>query len=224
MIKGIIFDFDGTILDTETPDFHCWQKLFKDHGGELAQEDWCKVVGTTWDVFNPFDHLESQIGRPVDRDELWQAQKKIFHEMVEKQSCLPGVESLLAAAKEAGLKLAVASSSGRPWVEGHLKRLGLLDYFPVLKTAENVAKVKPDPALYVEALKALELEPHEAVALEDSVNGVRAAKAAGIYCVAIPNSVTAALDFSAADAVWASMAEGDLERLFSFRLSDPGVV
>lgn len=220
MIKGIIFDFDGTILDTETPDFHCWQKLFEDHGCELAQEDWCKVVGTTWDVFNPFDHLESQIGRSVDRDELWRAQKEIFHGLVEKQAPLPGVEAMLRAAKEAGLKLAVASSSGRPWVEGHLKRLGLLEYFPVLKTAEDVAKVKPDPALYVEALNALELEPHEAVALEDSVNGVLAAKAAGLYCVAIPNSVTAALDFSVADTVWQTLDGADLDRLVACRTAD----
>lgn len=205
MIKGLVFDFDGTILDTETPDFECWKQLFSDHGCELAQEDWCKVVGTNWDVFNPFDHLESKIGRAVDRDVLFEEQKRIFRELVKQQAPLPGVEAMLASAREMGLMLAVASSSGREWVEGHLERLGLLEYFSVVKTAEDVEKVKPDPALYKKAVAALGIEPFEAIAFEDSLHGVKAAKAAGLYCFAVPNSVTANLDFSHADGVWTTL-------------------
>lgn len=210
MIKALVFDFDGTILDTETPDFECWKQLFADHGGELTQAEWCKVVGTNWDAFNPFDHLESQIGRTVDRDVLFEEQKRIFHELVKQQAPMPGVEAMLASAQEMGLKLAVASSSQRPWVAGHLERLGLLQYFPVIKTAEDVEKIKPDPALYRVAVEALGVEPWEAIAFEDSVNGVKAAKAAGLYCFAVPNSVTANLDFSKADGVYTSLAGCDL--------------
>jgi HAD superfamily hydrolase (TIGR01509 family) len=211
MIKALVFDFDGTILDTETPDFHCWRQLFEQHGCELEQGQWCKVVGTGWDVFNPFDHLESKLGRAVDRDELFRAQKQIFHALVKQQAPMPGVEAVLATARQMGLQLAVASSSGRPWVQGHLERLGLIEYFPVIKTSEDVARVKPDPALYAEAVRALGVQPHEAVALEDSVNGVKAAKAAGLSCIAIPNSVTRDLDFSEADCVWGSLEECELD-------------
>lgn len=213
MLKAIIFDFDGTILDTETPDFQCWQSIFSDHGSELEQEIWCQVVGTTWDHFNPFDYLEEKIGRRVNRDDLHKLHREKFHEMIVAQAPLPGVESALMSARELGLKLAVASSSPRYWVEGHLDRLGLLKHFEALKTADDVTDVKPDPALYTQALEALGVKSTEAIAFEDSVNGVKAAKAAGIYCIAIPNSVTQNLDFQHADCTMESFAECDIGNL-----------
>lgn len=213
MIKAIVFDFDGTILDTETPDYHCWRTLFENHGSELEHEVWCQVVGTTWDHFNPFDHLEKKIGRPVNREELRELHKQKFHELVTKQVPMPGVESVLATAQELGLKLAVASSSQRYWVEGHLDRLGLIHHFEVLMTADDVERVKPDPALYTQAVAALGVKPAEAIAFEDSLNGVKAAKAAGIYCIAIPNSVTHKMDFSQADHRVNSLSELDIQAI-----------
>jgi len=212
MIKAIIFDFDGTILDTETPDFECWQAVFSEHGSELEREVWCQVVGTTWDHFNPFDYLETKIGRQIDRDSVQQLHRKKFHEMIATKVPLPGVESALATAQELGLRLAVASSSRLDWVDGHLRRLGLRDHFEVIRTADDVEKVKPDPALYLSALKGLGVNAHEAIAFEDSVNGVKAAKAAGIYCVAIPNSVTYHMDFQHADHRINSLTEFDIRR------------
>lgn len=213
MLKAIIFDFDGTILDTETPDFHCWQSTFQDHGVELEQEVWCQVVGTTWDTFNPFDYLEGKIGTSVNRDDLHRLHREKFHDMIATQVPLPGVEAVLAAAEELGLKLAVASSSRLDWVSGHLERLGLLKHFHVIKTADDVELVKPDPALYVQALQDLDVGAAEAVAFEDSVNGVKAAKAAGIYCVAIPNTVTRNLDFQHADKIFNSLEQCDIRQL-----------
>ncbi len=215
MLKAFIFDFDGTILDTESADFHCWQMTFRDHGAELEQDVWCQVVGTTWEHFNPFNYLEEKIGRAVDRDELQRLHRKNFHEMIATHAPLPGVEAILASAQEMGLKLAVASSSQLDWVSGHLERLGLLKHFEVIKTADDVERVKPDPALYLEALTELGIEAGEAVAFEDSLHGVKAAKAAGIYTVAIPNSVTRNLDFSLADRVVGSLEECDAEWLLN---------
>jgi len=215
MIKAIIFDFDGTILDTETPDFHSWCELFEDHGHQLEQEVWCRVVGTTWDAFNPFDYLEEKIGRTVNREHLREVVRRSCHKKIEQQVPLPGVESALETAKEIGLKLAVASSSPRAWVEGHLDRLELLEYFDVLKTADDVPKVKPDPALYREACAGLGVAPADVIAFEDSVNGVKAAKAAGIYCVAIPNFVTSKLDFGEADHKVESLEHFDLRKALS---------
>ncbi len=213
MLKALIFDFDGTILDTETPDFHCWQSIFAEHGSELEQEVWCQVVGTTWDHFNPFDYLEQKIGKKVDRDDLHKLHRQKFHEMILKQVPMPGVEAALESAQEMGIRLAVASSSQRYWVEGHLERLGLLQHFEVLKTADDVERVKPDPALYLETLKALNVDASETVAFEDSVNGVKAAKSAGIFCVAIPNAVTRNLDFQHADLKLASLLECDISSI-----------
>ncbi len=215
MVKAIIFDFDGTILDTETPDFHCWQSVFEDHGSQLEHDVWCQVVGTTWDHFNPFDYLEEKIGRQVDREDIHKIHKQKFHELIAREVPMPGVESALATAQELGLRLAVATSSQRYWVEGHLDRLGLLQHFEVLMTADDVERVKPDPALYVQTLKALGVEAAEAVAFEDSVNGVKAAKAAGIYCIAIPNSVTHRMDFSHADHRVSSLSELDIKEILA---------
>ncbi len=217
MLKAMIFDFDGTILDTESADFHCWQSTFRDHGAYLEQEIWCQVVGSTWEHFNPFDYLEGQIGRTVDRDDLQRLHREKFHKMITAHVPLPGVEALLASAEEMGLKLAVASSSHLEWVGGHLERLGLLKHFSVVKTADDVERVKPDPALYLQALGALGVQATEAVAFEDSVHGVKAAKAAGIFTVAVPNSVTRNLDFSLADKVVGSLEECDVQGLLERR-------
>ena len=215
MIKAIIFDFDGTILDTETPEFHSWQAVFEDHGSELEHEMWCQVVGTNWDHFNPFDYLESKIGRTVDRSSVRSIHRKKCLEMVALQVPLPGVESALATAQELGLKLGVASSSPREWVEGHLERLNLLQHFSVVKTADDVESVKPDPALYTLALQALGVLASETIAFEDSVNGVKAAKSAGIYCVAIPNEVTKHMDFQHADHRFDSLSEFDIRDMLT---------
>lgn len=215
MIKALIFDFDGTILDTETPDYHCWQAIYNDHGTELPLQIWCQVVGTTWDAFNPLDHLEELIGRPINRDQIRESHREQFHRHVSEARPMEGVENLLAAAREAGLRLAVASSSRLPWVQGHLDRLGLLHYFEVLKTADDVERVKPDPALYIAALQALQLSPEEAIALEDSVNGVKAARAAGLHTIAIPNSITSQLDFTHANVKLSSLLHLDLTTYIS---------
>ena len=125
----------------------------------------------------------------------------------------PGVRDYLDAARRLGLGLAVASSSSRRWVAGHLERLGLADRFDVLRCAEDVTRVKPHPDLYVAALKALGAAPVAAIALEDSPNGVLAAKRAGLFCVAVPNPLTAKLDLTAADILLASLDELPLPAL-----------
>lgn len=215
MIKAVIFDFDGTILDTETPDYTAWQSVFADHDCELEKEIWGQVIGTNWDVFNPFDYLEQKTGKQINRDELHLVHRNRFHEMIEKQVPLAGVESALATFKEMGLTMAVASSSSRQWVTGHLARLKLLEYFSAVKTADDVERIKPDRALYREALKELRVEPSEAIAFEDSVNGVKAAKAAGIYCIAVPNSVTSHMDFQQADHRVVSLMDFDIKKMLA---------
>src|SRR5690606_2679430 len=127
-------------------------------------------------------------------------------ERIVKEGPLPGVEDYLLAAKEAGLKIGLASSSTYEWVSNHLKNLCLFDYFECIRTSDDVVTVKPDPSLYIETAKCLGVAPEECIAFEDSANGALAAKRAGMYCVIIPNAVTRDLDFCEVDERLASMA------------------
>lgn len=114
--------------------------------------------------------------------------------LMNKEKVRPGIQEYLEQAREAGLKLAVASSSKREWVEQHLEQLKLKDYFEVIRTADDVANVKPDPELYTQALEALGVTADEAVAIEDSPNGA-CGGAAGMHCVVISNTITGTLEF-----------------------------
>jgi len=212
MIRGLIFDFDGLILDTELPDFESWQEMFVEHGAALPLSEWTPLIGTA-SSFDIYDYLEQQAGRTIDRDDVRERRRRRFHERVIEQAILPGVEACIVEAKQRGMKVGLASASSPDWVLGHLARLGLHVHFDTVKTAADVARVKPDPALYRAALDALGLEATEAIALEDSPNGIAAAKAAGLFCVAIPNVMTRDLDISAADLRLASLADLPLARL-----------
>jgi len=117
----------------------------------------------------------------------------------------------LAAAKRRGLKLGVASSSPRDWVEGYLAQHGLADLFDCVKCSDDVPAVKPDPALYRAALDALGVASHAAVALEDSLNGLAAAKAAGLFCVVVPNRLMQGHHFAQADLRLDSLAHMPLD-------------
>jgi HAD superfamily hydrolase (TIGR01509 family) len=208
MIRGLIFDFDGLIVDTEWSVYQSWVELFNSFNAELPLDQWTSIIGTSnHEHFDPFDVLERQVGGRVDRDRLRQQRYDREMDLIKHQPVLPGVRDYLRDAKERGLKLGVASSSSRNWVEGNLSRLGLRDYFEALHTSDDVERTKPDPALYQLALQSLDLRPTEAIVLEDSPNGVKAAKAAGIFVVAIPNPLTACLNLEHADLRLESLAE-----------------
>ena len=212
MIKGIIFDFDGLILDTETHHFRILQDMFTAHGSELPIERWQQEIGTHTG-FSPFRYLEEQIEREIERSKLQRQVKEKFHATLEAEKARAGVEDYLKAAKELDLKVGLASSSDYRWVSSHLKNLGLYDSFDCIKTSDNVEKVKPDPALYLEAAYCLGLQPKECLAFEDSANGALAAKSAGMDCVIVPNEVTHTMDFCSVEHRLASMADMPLHEV-----------
>lgn len=214
MIRGLIFDFDGLILDTELPDFESWQEMFIEHGATLPLAQWTPLIGTA-SSFDIYDYLEQQAGRPIDRADVRERRRQRFHERVIEQAILPGVEQCILEAKRRGMKVGLASASSADWVLGHLERLGLHVHFDAVKTAADVERVKPDPALYLATLDALGLAADEAIALEDSPNGIAAAKAAGLFCVAVPNAMTRDLDVSAANLRLPSLAEMPLAELLA---------
>lgn len=206
MIRGLIFDFDGLIIDTEWADYASWRAVFEKFGLTLPLDLWLTRVGTLG-AFEPFDYLEQQLTRPVDRHTLDQERQQIDKEIVGTLQPLTGVVELLQQAQQRGLKLAVASSSEHEWVDLHLARLGLTDYFDAICCRDDVGgRPKPDPAVYQFALQQLDLQAENAIAFEDSPNGIASARGAGIYTIAVPNEVTRHGDVSGANVQLHSLA------------------
>lgn len=213
-MKLVVFDFDGLILDTEAPVYEAWQEIYDEHGHALSFDKWATCIGTA-DSFDPCLDLAVLVGRALDAEALRERHRARSDALIAERPVLPGVRETIAEAGRLGLTLGVASSSSRRWVDGHLRRLGLRDAFAVLRCADDVPRVKPDPALYLAVLTATRVRPQDAVALEDSPNGVLAAKRAGLACVAVPNPLTARLDLGAADLRLASLAELSLSALLA---------
>ncbi len=217
MPAAIIFDFDGLILDTEVPIYEAWRENFLAFGHDLDLTTYAACVGSNFGSFDPKRHLESLTGSTIDWS-AWDSTRE--YEALRRTHLLapfPGVIDLLDEASTAGIPCAVASSSPRDWVEGHLDRLGLLDRFALTRCIDDVAAPKPAPDLFQAAAKALDIDPSSALVLEDSLNGLRASLAAGISCVIVPNRITAHLEFHGAAAVIESLEGMTLSRLAELR-------
>lgn len=215
-IQALLFDFDGTIVDTESAAFRAWRETFEAHGHELLLRDWSAAIGTIGG-YDPIGQLERLTGRALEPEAVREAVRRRHLELVELEALRPGIAEYVAAAAEHGLEIAVVTSATGEWVSAMLDRLALAEGWHSFHCADGDRGVaKPRPDLYLRALEALAVEPHEAIAIEDSPNGVLAAKQAGLLCVATPNDVTRELDLSAADLVVPSLAELPLRRLLEW--------
>jgi HAD superfamily hydrolase (TIGR01509 family) len=219
MIGALVFDFDGLILDTEEPVYRSWLEVYEAHGETLPFDRWVSIVGSTTTEFHPQRHLEERLGRPLSQEVL-EGRIGRRTEMILAEQVLPGILQYIDDGQALGLKLGVASSSTRDWVTGHLERLGILGRFDCVRCRDDVNHAKPAPDLYIAVLDCLGVSPSDALAIEDSPNGVIAAKQAGMLCVAIPNSITANLDLSRADVVLRSLSDVALRDLLE-RLAAP---
>jgi HAD superfamily hydrolase (TIGR01509 family) len=209
-VRAFLFDFDGLILDTEFASRAGWELLYREHGHELPADLWATLVGTTHAAWDPGIHLEELVGEQLDWDTL--NERRYAHEisLIEAEELRPGIADYLGAAQRHGLKRAIVSSSTRRWVDMHLERLEEAVGWDAICTADrDPNRAKPAPVLYLEALEALDVGADESVAFEDSPNGVLAAKAAGVFCVAVPNDVTRelGLEEAGADLVLESLAD-----------------
>jgi HAD superfamily hydrolase (TIGR01509 family) len=206
-IRAFLFDFDGLIVDTEVPSRAGWEHVYREHGHELPPEKWALVVGTVgaWD---PMAHLEELVGTPLERDRITERRREHEFALADAEELRPGILEYFAEARRRGLKRAIVSSADRRWIDRHLARLEQAVGWDAIVTADHDrSRAKPNPDLYLEALERLGVAADEAIAFEDSPNGVRAAQAAGIFCVAVPNEVTRALGLDEADLVLDSLAE-----------------
>lgn len=202
MIKAMVLDFDGLIVDTETAYIDCWAELHAEHGLACRRDDAHAVVGHVGVEFDPW----AGFGQDCDRASLERECRERARARTSLQPILPGVQELLGAAREAGIALGVASNSSRSYVEAHLERLKLRPFFAAVRGFDDVPRGKPEPDVYQAVMKALHVAPAASIAFEDSVPGHLAAKQAGLHCVVVPNPSTAHCEFLRADLILPTLA------------------
>lgn len=212
-IQAVVFDLDGLIVDSETPEYLAWQTLHAQHGWPFPIESWRRNIGRNDSPFDPlarFRALDSPM-TPEAARALWRA----HHARLEPDflTPLPGVVALLESVRAHRLRTAVASTSRRARVLELLGRLGLADKFDAVAGGDEVPRAKPAPDVYRLAARRLEVAERACVALEDSESGVRAAKAAGMWCIAVPSELTRGMEFSAADLIVTSLLEVSVEAI-----------
>lgn len=207
-IRAFLFDFDGLIIDTESASREGWAWLYRKHGFELPEEQWATLIGTIGAPWEPMRHLEELVGAPLEQDELNELRRAHELTLLEAEELRPGIAEYLAEAERRGLKRAIVSSSSDRWIDMHLARLErTVGWDAIVAANHDVARAKPRPDLYLDALDRLDVSASEAIAFEDSPSGVRAARAAAIFCVAVPNEVTRSLGLEEADLVLDSLAD-----------------
>ncbi|OPA81284.1 hypothetical protein BVG16_02915 [Paenibacillus selenitireducens] len=213
MIKAVVFDFDGLTLDTESSWYESLKQVYTKYGVEFPEESFFQTVGTFDGDFKPYQFLSNALQGTPDSESLKEEVHAIFHDIMSQKQLREGILDYLESAKKLGLKIGLASSSTKSWVESYLRAYGIYEYYDCIHTSDDVSRVKPDPELYLLALRSLGVEGHEAVAFEDSLHGLHAAKAAGLYGVVVPNAVTHHLPFTTHDWKLASMADMSLAEL-----------
>ncbi len=210
-MSGLVFDFDGLIVDTEMPQFIIFQEEFKKLGFAYTYKDWWKIIGSGYGEYNPYEHLASLAGDHHDADNFKKSIDGRIRALLNQAQPLPGVVDFINEARRMRIPMAVASSSPQGWVHGHLKRIGLFSAFDKIITSADVTNVKPDPEIFRLAVESLGLKPDQCVAFEDSLNGIKSAKAAGLYCIAIPNDITRSMPLDLADRIVASFNDLRIE-------------
>jgi HAD superfamily hydrolase (TIGR01509 family) len=214
LLASVIFDFDGVILDSETPEYESHKQVFEMFGVPLSLDEYLRQVGlyhvdheTQW-----FARLRELSPAPPDRATFDAERTRIFNALVPREP-MRGILDLLDALTDAGVPMAIASTSTSRWVVPASERLGVRARFAAVVTGDDVRRRKPAPDVYLEAARRLGVEPARSIAVEDSAPGITSARAAGMKTVAIPHWLTEGHDLSAADLRVAHAGELTLDRL-----------
>ncbi|URN94849.1 MAG: HAD family hydrolase [Candidatus Pristimantibacillus lignocellulolyticus] len=213
MIRAIVFDFDGLIIDTETLEYEVLQQIYKEYEVELLIETYAQNIGTNMGEFNPYTNLADLSKQDLDAQFIKTLHRERLHLVLPSLVLREGVMDYIHQAKQMNMKIALATSSNRKWIDEFFTRYDLHQYFDYICTSDDVTNVKPNPELYLRALSLLGVEGHEAIAFEDSHNGSLAAVAAGIHCVAVPNPVTQHFTFEHCSLILTSMAQFTLSEV-----------
>lgn len=205
-IDALVFDFDGLLMDTETASLRVWQYLWRWHGLELDLGTFFAPHGGDV-IAERYAALASAVGRDYDQVASHAARIAYRDEVHATLELADGIGTWLDEARDLGVRLAVASSSPRDWIENHLARIGYLDRFEFLACGDEVRAAKPAPDVYLLALSRLAVAADRAIAFEDTAHGVAAAKGAGLRCVAIPHPHADPALFTAADVLLTSASD-----------------
>lgn len=204
---AVLFDFDGVLVDTEWAIYQAWRRTFEAHDHDLPLEIYTRCIGSDFQSWSPKTHLEDLTGRAFDWHDLDARRQIDIHAELDGIGPMPGVRGLLEKLPDRSLPAAVVSSSSHQWVDGWLEKLGLLHHFHATVCRGDAPRIKPAPDLFLAAAERLAVDPRECLVIEDSLNGLSAAKAAGMQAWIVPNRVTRDLDFSAADRIFSSLEE-----------------
>ncbi len=208
-ISAVLFDFDGVLVDTEWAIYQSWKRTFEAHGQHLPLDIYTRCIGTDFAVWSPKTHLEELTGLAFDWHDLDARRQQEIMADLAHEGPMHGVPAFLRRLAAEGMPTAVVSSSSHHWVDGWLEKLGFAGHFKTTVCRGDAARIKPAPDLFLEASSRLAIPPKDCLVIEDSLNGLKAAKAAGMAVWIVPNRVTECLDFSQADQVFRSMAELD---------------
>jgi HAD superfamily hydrolase (TIGR01509 family) len=205
--SAVLFDFDGVLVDTEWAIYQAWKRTFESHYQPLPLEIYTRCIGTDFNTWSPKTHLADLTGQDFDWHDLdARRQQEIMAELVD-EGPMPGVVPLLEKLSSIAMATSVVSSSSHHWVDGWLEKLGLTHHFQTTVCRGDAPRIKPAPDLFLAASSRLGIAPENCLVIEDSLNGLKAAKQAGMSAWVVPNRVTECLDFSPADRVFRSLAE-----------------
>jgi HAD superfamily hydrolase (TIGR01509 family) len=205
--SAVLFDFDGVLVDTEWAIYQAWLRTFEAHGHDLPLEVYTRCIGSDFATWSPKTHLEELSGLAFDWHEIDARRQEEILADLGNAGAMKGVVEVLEKLRNQEIPCAVVSSSSHAWVDTWLDKLNLTQYFVTIICRGDAPYIKPAPDLFIEAAKRLALPPPDCLVIEDSLNGLKSANAAGIPVWIVPNRVTSGLDFSTAQRVLDSLCD-----------------
>ncbi len=202
MVNTVIFDMDGVIVDTEPVHRFAYYRHFDELGISVTDEMYATFTGNS--TKNVYEKIRAAFEISTDVQQLVARKRSIFYEVFEKAGAIEmieGVRTLIQDLHARNFQLLLASSSARQTIEKVFERFGLHPYFSHITSGEEFVRSKPDPAIFVRAWELSGVRKNECIVIEDSTNGIAAAKAAGLYCVGYESKNTKHQDLSQADIV-----------------------
>ena len=206
-MQAVIFDMDGVIIDSEPIHLEVDIQTMKDLGCNISKEELNKYVGTTSEYM--FSDIKNRYKINKSVEDIISYRAEIAKERIIKADLEPieGIRELLNELKNKSIPAAIASSSPRDFIEVVVSKFGIKDYFSYIVSGEEVENGKPAPDVYIETAKKLGVQPKECIVIEDSKNGVLAAKAAGMKCIGFQNVNSGNQDLSKADFIVNAITE-----------------
>jgi beta-phosphoglucomutase len=216
MIKTVIFDMDGVIVDTEPVHYHAYQQHFKDLNIHVPDEMYATFTGNS--TKNVYEKLKAAFGIAEETEKLVNIKRALFNNAFDTKEdlfLLEGVENLIKDLHQNGMQLILASSSAKVTIDRIFRRFHLHQHFSHIVSGEDFPKSKPDPAIFVEAVRLSEMPKENCIVIEDSTNGIKAAKAAGIFTIGYDSFHSKMQDLTEADMVIRRFDELNFEKVKS---------